>query len=170
MNARTKEFTEKRLFRIHIGLAAFVYFLDQVTKFLILNALEPYGSVYVTSFFNLVLIFNKGVAFGLFAESRFDANTIFLITNIVIVLLFAIGVWFLRSKRSQSVTAVWLIIGGALGNITDRVIHGHVIDFIDIHFGDWHYATFNVADAAISIGAILVVMELLNIRIFFRNG
>ncbi len=170
MNAVVKESAEKRLFRIHIGLAAFVFFLDQITKFLISSWIEPYGSVYITSFLNLVHIFNKGVAFGMFADSQFDTNTIFLITNAVIVLALIIGVRFLRSQRSQFATAIWLVIGGALGNIADRVVQGHVVDFVDIHFGNWHYATFNVADTAISIGAILIALELFKIQILFRKG
>ncbi len=169
MNADHKAFSGQSLFRIHMGLGAVVYLLDQVSKLLILLTIEPYGSVKVTSFFNLVLVYNKGVAFGMFSESEMDTNTIFLVINVVITLLLGAVLWHLRGERSQSITAIWMILGGALGNITDRFSQGHVIDFIDLHFGEWHYATFNLADAFISIGAILIALDLFKIRVLFRK-
>ena len=143
--------------------------LDQTTKLTILSYLEPNSAIEITSFFNLVLVYNKGAAFGFLASSDFDVNRFFLIANLIILCVLVYALWVLRPGRSQSAMAIWLIIGGAVGNILDRIMHGHVVDFLDFHYAGWHYSAFNVADSAITIGAILIAMEILGIRLLFRK-
>ncbi len=159
-----------RIIRIHLGMAALIIILDQVTKLIILSNLDPYSAIEVTGFFNLVLVYNKGAAFGFLASSDFDVNTFFLVANLIILAVLAYALKALCPPRSQSATAIWLIIGGALGNIIDRIVHGHVIDFLDFHYAGWHYSAFNVADSAITIGAVLIALELFGIRLLFRGS
>lgn len=158
------------VFRIQISIALLILMLDQATKLTILSYLEPNSTVEITSFFNLVLVYNKGAAFGFLATADFDANQFFLIANLLILCVLVYALWVLRPGRNQSATAIWLIIGGAVGNILDRIMHGHVVDFLDFHYAGWHYSAFNVADSAITIGAILIAMEILGIRLLFRDN
>ena len=151
-----------------VALLALV--LDQISKWIVLTTMEPFDPIAITGFFNLVLVFNKGAAFGFLADSEFDANKIFLYSNIAVLFLLFYTLWLLRPGRSQSVTGIWLILGGALGNIADRIVHEQVVDFLDFHYGGWHYSTFNIADACISAGAVLIVLEFINIKVFFRAG
>ena len=153
------------LFAIACAVVAF----DQLTKILILQNLELYESVRITSFLNFVSVFNRGAAFGFGSSSDIDTNTIFIFITIV-----ALGVIFylIRSSpslRSQSVLAYVLVAGGAAGNLIDRIIHGHVVDFLDFHYAGWHFWTFNIADSAITVGAIFLIMEIAGIRILFRK-
>lgn len=161
---------KNRILQIHLGVVLFILILDQLTKWMVLSNLKPYSVMEVTSFFNLVLVYNKGAAFGFLAKSNFDVNLFFLVTNLVIVGILIYVLLVLRPGRNQSTTAIWLIIGGAIGNLIDRIIHGHVIDFLDFHYAGWHYSAFNIADSAITIGAILIAMEVLGIRLLFRKS
>lgn len=159
-----------RLFRLQISIALLILILDQASKLTVLSILEPYGAIKVTGFLNLVLVYNKGAAFGFLAGSEFDVNLFFLIANLVILCVLIYALWVLRPGRSQSATAIWLIIGGATGNILDRFVHGHVVDFVDLHYAGWHYSAFNLADSAITVGAVLIAMEILGIRVMFRDS
>ena len=169
MKGEPFKFSE-RIVQIHCGIALLIVIVDQITKWAILSNLEPYSSTAVTSFFNLVLVYNKGAAFGFLANSNFDVNLFFLIANFVILLVLLIALRTLCPPRSQTATAIWLIIGGAIGNMIDRLVHGHVIDFLDFHYSGWHYSAFNVADSAITVGAILIAMEILGLRVIFRKS
>ena len=164
------QLTERKVLGIHVGIALLVLVLDQLTKAFILTILKPFTSYPVTEFLNFILVYNKGAAFGFLSNSTFDANKLFLFLNIgILVLLFGV-LWTLRPGRSQSATGIWLIIGGALGNLVDRIVHGHVVDFIDFHYAGWHYSTFNLADACITVGAVLIALELFNLRLLFRRS
>ena len=158
------------VFRVQVSIALLILMLDQTTKLTILSYLEPNTVIEITSFFNLVLVYNKGAAFGFLATAGFDVNRFFLIANLLILCVLFYALWVLRPGRSQSAMAIWLIIGGAVGNILDRIMHGHVVDFLDFHYAGWHYSAFNVADSAITIGAILIAMEILGIRLLFRDN
>ncbi len=158
-----------RILKIHLSVALLILVSDQLSKWIILSILEPHSAIEVTGFFNLVLVYNKGAAFGFLANSDFDVNRFFLLANLAIVLILVYVLWSLRPGRSQSATAVWLVLAGAVGNIIDRVVHGHVVDFLDFHYAGWHYSTFNIADSAITIGALLIALEILGIRLLFRN-
>ncbi len=156
--------------KIQLGTALLIVIFDQISKWAIQSNLHPYEVIEVTGFFNLVLVYNKGAAFGFLAQSEFDVNLFFLLANLVILAILIYTLRVLCPPRSQSATAIWLIVGGAVGNIIDRIMHGHVIDFLDFHYAGWHYSAFNIADSAITIGAILIVMDLFGMRVFFRHS
>jgi signal peptidase II len=141
-----------------LGIAAIVVLLDQITKITI-TKLFAYGeSLTVTSFFNFVLAYNKGAAFSfLAAESGWQR---YLFTGIAVAAIVFI-VYLLKRHAGQRMFcwALALILGGAIGNLIDRVAYGHVIDFLDFHVNNWHWPAFNVADSGICIGAALFVFD-----------
>jgi signal peptidase II len=154
-----------------LGLAAAILLLDQFTKVLILGYYQLGDSTYVTSFFNIVRVHNSGAAFSFLASAggwqRWFFTAIGLGAAVFIV-------WMLRSHPGQKLFAFALacILGGALGNVIDRLLHGYVVDFLDFHwrflsgiFPGGHFPAFNVADAAISVGAVCLILdEILRVR------
>ena len=142
-------------------IALVVIVVDQLTKFAATAALAQ-GPVEVLPFLNFALVHNTGAAFGFLStaggwQKFFFIGIAALATAVIIVMLRKTPRqdWFMQLSLS-------LILGGALGNLVDRLIHGHVIDFIDFYISTWHFWTFNVADAAISIGAVMLVMDAFN--------
>jgi lipoprotein signal peptidase len=141
------------------ALAAFV--IDQVTKAWALDALwPPYSDgIVLLPVLNLRLGFNTGVTFGIFADSA--AGAVWLLVLIKLAVVAFLGHWLWRSAAGLECAALGLIIGGAFGNIADRLRIGAVVDFIDAHYGGWHWPTFNMADVAIVCGvAALIVASL----------
>jgi signal peptidase II len=141
-----------------LGLAAIVVLLDQLTKITISQMLSYGQSQTVTSFFNLVLAHNKGAAFSFLASEGGWQRWFF---TAIAVGAVAFILWLLRKNSGQRMfsIALALILGGAIGNLIDRTLHGHVIDFLDFHIGTWHWPAFNVADMGICIGAVLFVLD-----------
>ncbi|PWE16939.1 signal peptidase II [Marinicauda salina] len=144
-------------------LAATVFVLDQVSKFWILRVLDldgmRGGRVYVLDpWFNLTMVWNRGVSFGLFAADSDWQRVILVALSLTIAGLLA--AWLLRAERWLQTLAFGLIIGGALGNVVDRVIHGAVADFLDFS-GLYFPYVFNVADAAITTGVAALLLDLL---------
>lgn len=137
-------------------VAALVIVLDQATKFWVLNTFVPGESVPITSFFNLVLVFNPGAAFSFLADHAGWQRWFFAVIALVIS---GWIVWQLRSlpPRTWFSLGLGLIMGGALGNLIDRLWLGMVVDFIDLHVAGWHWPAFNVADSAVCVGAVLYV-------------
>lgn len=142
-----------------LWLAGLVLVLDQITKAVLMDKLVAYQDVIaLTGFFNLVHVHNTGAAFSLFANQpgwqRGFFGTVALIATVVILYL-------MRKTRGQTLfsAALALILGGAVGNLVDRVLYGHVIDFLDFYLGTWHWPAFNVADAAITLGAGLLIWD-----------
>ncbi|MDT0496321.1 signal peptidase II [Algiphilus sp. W345] len=140
-----------------LWLSAAVILLDQITKQLIVRGLDWYESIPVIPFFNIVHMRNTGAAFSMFAEA---SPVVFIALGVAV----SIGImwWLRRNPRGQLLVAVALslILGGALGNVIDRATRGHVVDFIDFYVGNWHFAAFNVADSAISVGAALLILDM----------
>ena len=154
-----------------LGIAAAILLLDQFTKLLVISRFELGDSQAVTSYFNLVRVHNSGAAFSFLSTASGWQRWLF--TGIGIA---AAGfmVWLLRSHPQQTLFcfALSLVLGGAVGNVVDRMLWGHVIDFLDFHW-DWlspifyqgHFPAFNVADSAISVGAVcLIADELIRVR------
>jgi signal peptidase II len=139
-------------------LALLVIVLDQFAKTLILGTFQLGDSRTVTPFFNVVRVHNSGAAFSFLAGAAGWQRWFFVALGIA-----AAGfiVWMLRSHPTQKVfcLAVTMIMGGALGNVTDRVLHGYVIDFIQVHWRDSYFPSFNLADSAITLGAVLLVID-----------
>ena len=147
-----------------VALAAAIVLIDQLTKVAIERAFD-YGDVRpVTGFFNLVLTYNKGAAFS-FLASASGWQKHFLTVVGIGASLFILYLLARHGSQKPFSLALAMILGGAIGNVIDRVIHGHVIDFLDFHAGGWHWPAFNMADSAIVGGAILLVVdELLRVR------
>jgi signal peptidase II len=147
-----------------LGLAVLVVLVDQATKFTIERVFD-YGDVHpITGFFNLVLTYNKGAAFSFLAGAsgwqKHFLSAIAIIASLCIVYLLA-----RHGTQKLFSLALALILGGAVGNVIDRIAHGHVIDFLDFHWRGWHWPAFNVADSAIVCGAALLILdELLRVR------
>ncbi|WP_019023456.1 MULTISPECIES: signal peptidase II [unclassified Thioalkalivibrio] len=139
-------------------IAVAVALLDQVTKWWAENALTLYAPVEVTSFFNLSLVYNPGAAFSFLAGAG-DWGRWFL-SGVAVVIGLLILWWLARLPRQArwSVTALGLVLGGAVGNLIDRIAHGRVIDFLDFHWAGYHWPAFNVADMAIVVGAITLIV------------
>jgi signal peptidase II len=145
-------------------VAAIVVAFDQATKITIERWFDFGDSTPITSFFNLVLTYNKGAAFSFLSAASGWQGTLFMLIGIAAS---AFIVWLLTRHGKQKLfsAALALILGGALGNVIDRLAYGHVIDFLDFHWGGWHWPAFNVADSAIVSGAALLVLdELLRMR------
>ena len=147
-----------------LGLAFLIVLVDQFTKLLVINQFALGDSLRVFSFFNLVRVHNSGAAFSFLAGAGGWQRWFF--TGIALVAVVLI-VWMLRSHAGQRLFAFALanILGGAIGNVLDRLIHGYVVDFLDFHSRGWHFPAFNVADSAISIGAVCLILdEILRVR------
>lgn len=147
-----------------LGLAFIILIADQFTKVLIVGYYQLGDSTYVTSFFNIVRVHNSGAAFSFLASSSGWQRWFF--TGIG-VLAAAVILWLLKSHAGQKLFAFSLacILGGAVGNVIDRVLYGHVVDFLDFHWRNSHFPAFNIADSAISIGAACLILdELLRVR------
>ena len=138
--------------------AAAIVLADRLTKLWVLEAFAPGERLPVTGFFNLVLVFNKGAAFSFLAGASGWQTPVFgAISSIAAVVL---TVLILRNPGNRMLcAALGLILGGALGNLWDRLQWGHVVDFLDFHAAGWHWPAFNVADSAISVGAALLILE-----------
>ena len=140
-------------------LSALIILLDQVSKHLVLAHVTALDVVRVFPFLNIILRLNAGAAFSfLGSESGWQIYLLSVISVVVSVVLVA---WLSQLPRREWWIAapVSLVLGGALGNLIDRIHYGYVIDFVDFHLVDWHFATFNIADAAVSIGATWLIIR-----------
>jgi signal peptidase II len=143
---------------VWLALAALVIVLDQLTKTWITGVFELGDSHRITSFFNLVRAHNPGAAFSFLAGAGGWQRWFFVgIAAVASVFI----VWMLRGHPTQRLFcfALAMILGGAIGNVTDRLLHGHVIDFIQLHYAGAYFPSFNVADSAITLGAVLLIVD-----------
>lgn len=140
-----------------LWMSAAIILLDQVTKQLVFRSLLQYERVELLPILNLTHLHNTGAAFSMFADFP---------PWVFILLGVGVSIWILwwlrRHPRDERLLAValCLVLGGALGNVIDRATRGYVVDFIDFHWGGWHYPAFNVADMAITLGALLMVLDM----------
>ena len=142
-----------------LGIAAVVILIDQVSKISIARLWRYAEEYVVTSFFNLTLVYNKGAAFSFLSNESGWQRYCFTAIGVGAALFI---VYLLQKHAGQRLFcwALALILGGAIGNVIDRVLYGHVIDFLDFHFGSWgHFPAFNVADSAIFVGALLFILD-----------
>lgn len=147
-------------------LALMVFVLDQATKWVVTYPLdlqfrrEP---LEITSFFALTWVENRGVSMGFLTASS-DTTRWLLVAMTTAIALF-VAIWLWREKRRDDAWGLALVLGGALGNIVDRIRFGYVVDFMDLHFGDWRpFLVFNIADAAITVGVLLLLLRALLTR------
>jgi signal peptidase II len=139
-------------------LAAAVVALDQLTKATVLARFLPGERRELTEFFNMVLVYNKGAAFSFLSDAGGWQTPLLIAFAVVAIAI--VGTLLVRSPgRRLLCTGLALILGGALGNLIDRLRFGEVVDFLDFHAGAWHWPAFNVADSAITVGAALLILE-----------
>ena len=157
-------FEDNKLFFLGIIIAILVCILDLYSKrqiFMILDNIAikesvRYPEIRITGFFSLVKVWNKGVSFGMF-DGLNNGKYILSILNIVIT--FILFVWLYRNKNKYITIAISLIIGGALGNLIDRLQNDAVADFLDFYISSYHWPAFNVADSVVFIGVVLILFE-----------
>ena len=147
-----------------LGIALIVIVADQLTKALILGAFQLGDSHTVTAFFNIVRVHNTGAAFSFLAGAAGWQRWFFIGLGTLAAVFI---VWMLKRHGSQRLfaLALALILGGAVGNVIDRLLHGYVVDFIQVHHRGWYFPSFNIADSAITLGAALLILdEILRVR------
>jgi signal peptidase II len=153
----------KRNIIIFILGAAAVVALDQITKAAITSRFLPHeSSAIIDGFFNLVYVMNPGAAFGFLARASATFRYVFF-TGITAVAILLIIYYLVKNKNGSIITVVslTLIFSGAVGNLIDRIRFGAVVDFLDFYIGAFHWPAFNVADSAITVGAILMIWEMI---------
>ena len=153
---------KKRL--VDFSIIIFIFLIDRVSKLLIIDSPETYEQygIGITSFLNFNLIWNEGIAFGLFS---FKEKIYYNLLTILICLIIAILIWFMfRSEGFEKLSYI-MIIGGSFGNVFDRIFYSAVPDFIDIHFNNFHWFIFNVADIFVTLG----IFCLIGIEIFSKK-
>ena len=139
-------------------ISALVIVLDQLTKYWVSQSLAPGESVPVTPFFNLVLTYNTGAAFSFLSQASGWQRGFFILIAVLASLLI---IYFIRRYHREKRFSIGLslILGGALGNLWDRIVLGHVVDFLDFYVQAYHWPAFNVADSAITCGAVLLIWD-----------
>lgn len=144
-----------------LWITLLVIVLDQLSKLIADHYLQFHRPVEIMPMFNFTLMYNKGAAFSFLANQGGWQRWFFLtLTSVVSIFIF---LWIRKLKTHQVLqyTALALILGGAIGNLIDRAIYGHVIDFLDVYFQQHHWPAFNIADSAITVGAILLIYDTL---------
>lgn len=147
------------------GTALVIFIVDQLTKWVMINPLRlmERGQIELLSIFNLTWVENRGISLGL-AQAQTDGHRWMLVAMTAAI---AVGVawWITREEQRGDQLALSMVLGGALGNIVDRVRFGYVVDFLDLHFGSFRpFYVFNVADAAISIGVVILLLRAFLVR------
>ena len=144
-----------------LWLSAVVLLLDQGTKLLADAMLEMHQPLSVMPMFALTKVYNPGAAFSFLGDAGGWQRWFFIVFSLGVSLFLFTWLWRLGPRDGRIALALALILGGALGNLVDRLVYGYVIDFLDVYYGDWHWPTFNIADSAIFIGACLLILDAL---------
>ena len=142
-----------------LWVSAVVLLLDQCSKLLAEANLALYQSVDVIPSLAIRLAYNSGAAFSFLSDASGWQRWFFMLLSVVVVGILIVWLRRLPSGQAMTALALALILGGAAGNLVDRVLYGYVIDFIDVYYGSWHWPTFNIADSAISAGAFLLLLD-----------
>jgi signal peptidase II len=142
--------------RVGLAVAVVVVVVDQLTKAWVLGVIDAGTGVPVTGFFNLILTFNTGISFSLF-QSPTWGPWVFSILSLAVVV--GLAVWLRRAQTRWLAVALGGVIGGAVGNTVDRIVHGGVVDFLDLHIAGYHWPAFNAADSAIVGGVVMILVE-----------
>ena len=151
--------------RVQVIVATTVVVLDQIVKGAVRSRLELHESITVVpGFFDLTRVHNTGAAYGFLNGVDFPFKAV-LLACVAMAALIGLGMYAATLDRREQLTrlGLTLVIGGAVGNLIDRVTMGYVLDFFDVYRGNWHFWAFNVADSAITVGAVLIVLELLGL-------
>jgi len=147
--------------RLYLAIAIEVVFADQITKWFAQQFLVLGESYPITRFLNWYLVYNPGAAFSFLADAAGWQRWFFIIFGIVAAVVI---VWIIKKNQSDRLLcwSLALILGGAIGNVIDRLHFGAVLDFIDVHYAGWHWPAFNLADSAITLGALLIIWGEIN--------
>lgn len=159
-----------RNFTNHLVLAGLVVILDQISKQAAHAHLLGHPPVDILPFFRLTLVYNRGAAFGFLADAGGWQHGFFVGFAVVVSVVLVVWLWRASRQNDPRPSAMLplglaLVLGGALGNLVDRVSHQHVIDFILLHYANWQFPAFNIADSAISLGALALILDSLGWRI-----
>lgn len=145
----------------YVWIAVLVVIVDQATKIAALKYLTRNAELAITPFLNFTLVYNSGAAFGFLSDAGGWQNRFFIGVALIACAVIIYMVRRLGPRERLVAVAFMLILGGAVGNVIDRVVYGFVVDFIDVYYGTWHWPAFNVADSAITVGAVLLVIDAL---------
>jgi signal peptidase II len=148
--------------RLELAIVAAVVLLDQLTKLLVVGGMELYETIpVIPGLLNLTHIRNSGVAFGMFSTAEFAYKPV-VMTVVALLALVGVGLYATQLPLAHrwARAGLALILGGAAGNLVDRARQGYVVDFVDAYWNGWHFWAFNVADAAISVGVGLLIVDL----------
>jgi signal peptidase II len=142
-----------------LWLSLLAVILDQMSKFAIADSMQLYQSISIMPYFNLTYVHNTGAAFSFLSEAGGWQRWFF--AGLAFVISVVIAVWLARLKQQETLLAVALslVLGGAIGNLIDRLAYGYVIDFLDVYYQTWHWPAFNIADSAITLGVMLMLAE-----------
>ena len=141
------------------NLSAFVLLLDQLTKIGVLESMTLHESIRVMPFFRLTYVHNYGAAFSFLSDAGGWQRWFFIVLSSLAGILITVWLWRLPRAAWLQSLGLALILGGALGNLIDRVVYGYVIDFLDVYYHDWHWPAFNIADSAITVGVCLLLWD-----------
>jgi signal peptidase II len=146
---------------VSYALATLVFIVDQLTKYWIIHMvrLEQQISIPVLPVFSLTWVENRGVSMGMFTADTEVGR--WLLVGLTAIIASVVAVWIRREKQWPEALALGLVLGGALGNIVDRIRFGYVVDFLHLHAGPWSFYVFNVADAAITLGVVILLFRAL---------
>ena len=148
----------QRLPLLGLGIAVLVFVLDQLTKWwIVTDVMNPPRIVEIVPFFNIVLVRNRGASFGMLNNGGEWGPL--LLTVLAFAIAVGLLVWLWRARSSWVAVALGMIIGGAAGNVIDRLRFGAVIDFLDAHVGELHWPAFNLADSAITVGVVILLAD-----------
>ena len=142
-----------------LWLSVLSLLLDQASKLAVDGSMQLFESIPLLPYFNLTYVHNTGAAFSFLSDAGGWQRWLF--AGLAVVMGSIIGLWLARLKQHETLMAVALalVLGGAIGNLIDRVAYGYVIDFLDVYYQDWHWPAFNIADSAICIGVALMLLE-----------
>jgi signal peptidase II len=146
-------------------LVPMIVILDQLSKYLAEELLVFHQPVAVIPYLNFTLSYNTGAAFSFLHQAGGWQNSFFILVAIVMSIILLVILYKTPRKELQLGISLWMVLGGAIGNVIDRIRLQKVVDFIDFYIGQWHFATFNVADMAISVGAFLLILDALKIHL-----
>jgi len=146
------------MLRLGLAVAVAVLVLDQASKVWILDLMAPPRVIEVTGFLNLVLVWNRGISFGMLGDG--GASQAWVLAAFGVIVAGGLVIWLQRAALPRLPSlGIGLVAGGAVGNAVDRLRFGAVVDFVDVHAAGWHWPAFNVADSAITLGVIALLLD-----------
>ena len=148
----------------YLWIAVLALLADQASKAAMVAFLTTHGDIALAPVLNLVLVHNTGAAFGFLNHAGGWQNLMFVLIAVVVSAVIVVITARLSRREWPTAVALMLILGGALGNLIDRVRLGYVVDFIDVYYRHWHWPAFNIADSAITLGAVLLILDTLHLR------